>query len=173
MNKRVTFFSAFILCFVFASSCVNARVKPEWTESEPVRYPDNLYISASGTASEIELAKDRALANLSKIFETHINEISTTKSDTYVTLNNMQEMVARHNHLSQLVRVTTDKIIHGAQIVESWRDDELAIFHALAVLDRKQARNNIMDEINRLDEETIDELENVKSSKDTLIKNAG
>jgi len=170
MNKRIIFLSSLMLCFVLISSSANARVKPDWTESEPVRYPNNLYISATGSASDIELAKDRALANLSKIFEAHINEVSTTKSDTYVSLNNMQEMVAKNNHLSQLVRVTTNKIIRGAQIVESWRDEELAVFYALAVLDRKQARNNIMDEINRLDEETITKLEKVKLSTNTLRK---
>lgn len=173
MNKKNILFSCVLFCFVFLSSCVNARDKPAWVESEAERYPNNLYISSTGSASDAELAKDRALANLSKVFEARIDETSTTKSDTYVSLHNMKETIAKKNKLSQLIRVTTDNVIKGAQIVESWKDDELAMFYALAVLDRKQAKNNILDEINRLDEETNVEIENIKFQNDTLLKIAG
>ena len=171
MNNKNILFSC--LLFVFLSSCVNARDKPNWIESEAERYPNNLYITSTGSASDAELAKDRALANLSKVFEVHIDEMSTTKSDTHVSLHNMKETIAKKNRLSQLIRVSTDKVIQGSQIVESWKDDELAIFYALVVLDRKQAKNNIMDEINRLDEEASSRLENIKLQDDVLLTIAG
>lgn len=173
MIKKIIFDSGFLLCLVFISSAVSARDKPGWIESEPTRYPNNLYISARGSASDIELAKNRALANLSKIFEVRIDQVSTTKTDVYVSLHNMKEAVSKMNRLSQLVRVSTDKIIKGSQIVELWRDDERALYHSLAVLDRKQARNNIKDEINRLDEETNIELANIERSNDALLIIAG
>jgi len=169
MNKKIIFISSLLFFYSSISSPVNARIKPDWVESEAVRYPNNLYISATGSASDAELAKDRALANLSKIFEVRIDAASTSKSDIYVSLHNMKETVAKKNHLSQLIRVSANKVIQGAQVVESWRDDQLAMFYALAVLDRKQARNNIMDEINRLDEATNTQLENIKLSKDPLL----
>ena len=168
MNRKIISHISFLLSFIFISSAVIAREKPGWIESEPGRYPNNLYISATGSASDFELAKDRALANLSKVFEVRIDEASTTKTEIYVSLHNMKEAVAKKNRLSQRIRVSTDKIIQGAQIAESWRDDELALYHSLAVLDRKQARNNIKDEINRLDEETSIELVNVDLNDDAL-----
>jgi len=173
MNRKIISLISFLLSLIFISSAVIAREKPGWIESEPGRYPNNLYISATGSASDFELAKDRALANLSKVFEVRIDEASTTKTEIYVSLHNMKEAVAKKNLLSQRIRVSTDKIIQGAQVVESWRDNELALYHSLAVLDRKQARNNIKDEINRLDEETNIELENIKRAEDPLLRIAG
>ena len=173
MIKKIICYCSFLLCFVFISSAVSAREKPDWIESEPTRYPNNLYITAIGSASDLELAKDRALANLSKVFEVRIDQASTAKTDVYVSLHNMKEAVSKKNRLSQLIRVSTDKIIQGSQIVESWRDDELALYHSLAVLDRKQARNNIKDEMNRLDDETNVELENIKRTDDALLIIAG
>lgn len=173
MVKKIVCRCSFLLCCVFTASAVSARDKPGWIESEPARYPNNLYISATGSASDFELSKDRALANLSKVFEVRIDQVSTAKTDVHVSLQNMKEAVTKKNRLSKLMRVSTDKIIQGTQIVESWRDDELAIHYSLAVLDRKQARNNIKDEINRLDEETNIELENIKQAEDALLAIAG
>ena len=157
-----------LLFFLLVPHMSAARDIPAWVEGEPERFPNTLYITASGAASDFELAKNRALANLSKVFEAHINEVSTSKSDTYVSLHNMKESVARSQHLAQLVRVSTDKVIQGAQIAKLWKDDQLSIYYALAVLDRKQARNNIMDEITRIDDETIDTLNAVKYSNNPL-----
>ena len=169
MIKKILYYSSFLLCLLSISLVVSARDQPDWIESAPTRYPNNLYISATGSASDLELAKDRALANLSKVFEVRIDQASTAKTDVYVSLHNMKEAVSKKNHLYQLVRVSADKIIKGSQIVQSWRDDELDLYHSLAVLDRKQARNNIKDEINRLDEETNIELKNTERAQDALL----
>ena len=168
MKSELNLFKWITFLVLLVPSLSAARDIPAWIEGEPERYPNNLYITASGAASDFELAKDRALANLSKIFEAHISEVSTAKSDTYVSLHNMKENVAKSQRLAQLVRVSTDKIIQGAQIAKLWKDDQLAIYYALAVLDRKQARNNIMDEITRIDDETIDTLNAVKYSNKPL-----
>jgi len=169
MIKKILYYSSFLLCLLSISLVVSARDQPDWIESAPTRYPNNLYISATGSASDLELAKDRALANLSKVFEVRIDQASTAKTDVYVSLHNMKEAVSKKNHLYQLVRVSADKIIKGSQIVQSWRDDELDLYHSLAVLDRKQARNNIKDEINLLDEETNIELKNTERAQDALL----
>ena len=168
MKSKLTILFWLIINLIFVSSCANARIKPGWVESEADKYPNNLYVTATGAASDYEMAKDRALANLSKIFEAHINETSSTKSDTFVSLHNLKESVTQKRHLSQLVRVSTDKIIQGAQVVERWKDDDQKSYYALAVLDRKQARTNVMDEISRLDDETIALLDDAKKTNDAL-----
>jgi len=168
MKSQLLLFRLIALLFILLPNLSAARDMPAWIEGEPERYPDNLYITATGAASDFELAKDRALANLSKVFEAHINEVSATKSDTYVSLHNMKESIAKSQHLAQLVRVSTNKIIQGSQIAKLWKDDQLSIYYALAVLDRKQARNNIMDEITRIDDETLDTLNAVKYSNKPL-----
>jgi len=165
MNNK----TKFIAGLLFITSCVSAEPKPDWVEGSAGFYPNDQYMTATGSASEAELSKDRALGNLSKIFETHIRVSSTTKSDTDVSINNGAETYSKKQHLAQLIQVRTNKMINGARIAETWKDAAVFTYHSLAVLDRKQARNNIQDEMERIDKETETEFERSQSESDVLL----
>ncbi len=143
--------------------------QPDWVEGRSATYPDKLYITATASASDPERAKDRALGNLSKVFEARIDEQTITRSDTQVTVKDGRESFTRQQHLSQHVQVSTDKIINGARIAETWKDEGVFVHHALAILDRKQAANNIRQEMHRLDELTQVEISQNQSAQDPLF----
>ena len=147
---------------------VNAN-QPDWVNGEPLSYPNSQYVVASGSASDMERAKDRALANLSKVFELHIRESSTTRQDTHVAINNGSESVDKSQHVNQNINIQTNKIIDGARVAEQWKSADLT-FYALAVLDRHQAGNNIRGEMSRLDKETDFELSSVETKSNPLQK---
>ncbi len=153
----------------FISSSLTAAPKPDWVESSAGFYPNNQYMTATGSAGNAELAKNRALGNLSKIFETHIKESSTTRLDTQVLVKNGSESVSKNTHLAQQIQVRTDKIINGARIAETWKDETIFTHHALAVLDRVQAGNNIKSEMSRIDGETQSMLKRSRSQADVLL----
>ena len=117
-----------LIAGLFLTSCVlNAasKAKPDWVEGSAGYYPNTQYMTATGSAESAELAKDRALGNLSKIFESHIKETSTTKSDTHVNIQGGSESFNKSHHLAQQIQVSTDKIINGASIAESWKDESV------------------------------------------------
>lgn len=149
-----------------------AGPKPDWVEGDAGFYPNDQYLVASGSASSAELAKDRALANLVKIFELHIRENTTTQSDTKVNVKDGQESYTKQHHLAQQINLRTDKVVQGARIAETWQDKSVLTYHALAVLDRKQAGNNIRSEMNRLDDETQVELDRSRGQNDPLMSMA-
>ncbi len=159
----------FLFLFVISSGSLAAEPKPDWVKGDASVYPNNQYMSATGSASNEELAKNRALANLSKIFETHIKVLSINRSDTQVTEKNDEENISKKNSLSQKIELRTDKIISGAQIAEVWEDETLFTYHALAILDRTQAGNNIKDELQRIDRDTQIQIERSKKEKDVLL----
>lgn len=159
-----------LISALFLTSCVlNAASKPDWVEGSAGFYPNNKYMVATGSAGNIELAKDRALGNLSKIFEAHIKESSTTQSDTYVNIKDGDENFIKSHHLAQQIQVHTDKIVNGAHIAETWKDSQVFTYHALAVLERSQAGNNIREELSRIDNETQAELDRSQAQGDVLI----
>lgn len=167
-RKRITT----LIAGLFLSSCVisaSSKPKPDWVEGNAGYYPNTQYMTATGSAGSAELAKDRALGNLSKIFESHIKETSTTKSDTHVNIQGGSESFTKAHHLAQQIQVSTDKIINGATIAESWKDEKVITYHALAVLERVQAGNNIRHELTRIDEETEAEMQRSQSQTDVLI----
>ncbi len=169
MKNNIKYITGLLTGLFLVSACVSAGPKPDWVEGDAGFYPNSEYMTATGSASNAELAKNRALANLSKIFETHVKEISTTKIDTQVSLRNGSESVSKNTHLAQQIQVRTDKIIKGARIAETWKDKTVFTYHSLAVLDRAQAGNNIKTEMSRLDSETKVMLDRSQSQKDILL----
>jgi hypothetical protein len=143
---------------------------PEWVQNEPEIYPNFKYLSATGSASEAEQAKARALSNLAKIFEVQIREVSTTQSDVQSSKKEGIETVQQNNRIASTVNLKTDKMIQGARIAEQWQNSADLTYHALAVLDRAQAGNNIREEINRLDEGTQFVLNQQENRNDVLLK---
>lgn len=147
-----------------------SEAQPHWINGEAELYPNSHYVVASGSASSSELAKDRALANLTKVFELHIRESSTTRQEVQSLKQDGNETVSSQQSLSQQVNIRTNKIIDGARVAEQWHNPQDLTYYALAVLDRQQAGNNIRGEINRLDKETDFELLQAENKRDALQK---
>lgn len=163
-----------LLSCLFLAGCmqsapvVNAS-QPDWVSAESASYPNSRYVVASGSASNVEQAKDRALGNLTKVFELRIRESSTTREDVQVVTKNGAESVDKSQRMLQNINIQTDKIIDGARVAEQWKSPDLT-YHALAVLDRHQAGNNIRGEISRLDQEIDFELAGVDAKPGPLQK---
>jgi len=143
---------------------------PEWVRGEPDMYPNFKYLSATGSASKAEQAKARALSNLAKIFEVQIREVSTTSQDTQTHKKGGEETVEQSARIASTVNLKTDKMVQGARIAEQWQSSADLTYHALAVLDRAHAGNNIRGEMNRLDEETQYALNQQTKRNDALLK---
>ncbi len=143
---------------------------PEWVQGEPDMYPNFKYLSATGSASKAEQAKARALSNLAKIFEVQIREVSTTSQDTQTSKKGGVETVESSARIASTVNLKTDKMVQGARIAEQWQSSADLTYHALAVLDRTQAGNNIRGEMRRLDEETQYVLDQQVNRSDALLK---
>lgn len=143
---------------------------PEWVQGEPDMYPNFKYMSATGSASKAEQAKARALSNLAKIFEVQIREVSTTSQDTKSNKKDGIETVESSARIASTVNLKTDKMVQGARIAEQWQSSADLTYHALAVLDRTQAGNNIRSEMRKLDDETRHALDQHASRNDPLLK---
>ena len=173
MIKKTHFLVGLISVLLLTSCVLNtasiAASKPDWVEGSAGFYPNAKYLTATGAAGNAELAKDRALANLSKVFEAHIKESSITKSNTQVNIRDGNETYTKSHNLAQQIQVRTDKIVNGAQIAETWKDDTVFTYHALAVLDRSQAGSNIREELARIDSETQAEVDRSHSQSDPLM----
>lgn len=153
-----------------STAVMSTSEAPGWVLSEPDMYPNFAYLSATGSASKAERAKARALSNLAKIFEVQIREVSTTSQDTQTSKAGGVETVESKARIASTVNLKTDKMVQGARIAEQWQSSVDLTYHALAVLDRAQAGNNIRSEMKRLDEETQFALDQQQKRNDTLLK---
>lgn len=162
-------------CVVLAGCSLSAAVmdadeRPDWVDGEPGKYPNARYVYATGSASTAELARDRALGNLAKVFELQIQESSTTTQDVQTLTTDDVESVESSARIASKINIHTDKMIKGARIAEQWQNPEELTHYALAVLDRTQAGNNVRGELNRLDREIAFTMTNADSRQDLLAK---
>lgn len=176
MNIKLIFKFTFLLSTALFTACmqsnvgVNSSDMPEWVQSEPKMYPNVSYLSATGVAAEAEQAKARALSNLAKIFQVQIRDVSTTLSDTRTNKKAGIETVQQDQRFTHTVNLKTDKMVQDARIAEQWQSGVDLTYHALAVLDRAHAGNNIRSEMHRLDAETAFILEQRAGRADILLK---
>ena len=64
-------YAGLIVLLLLLAGCASGR--PDWTESgKSNEYPASRYLTGIGTAADLGTAKDRARANLAKIFSVKI-----------------------------------------------------------------------------------------------------
>jgi len=164
-------------CCLLLSACMqSATLKnrsdatPDWLNGEPDMYPNFKYLSATGSASNLETAKNRALSGLARIFEVRIREVSTTRQNVQSHRSNGVETVRTAQQLATTVNLYTDKMVQGARIAEQWHNPGDLSWYALAVLDRTQAGNNIRQQIHELDRQTDYLLQQAENRRDPLLR---
>lgn len=156
-----------IICQLFLVFAVQADKAPDWVNLQGKGNGERV-LSAVGTAANIELAKDRALGNLAKIFQAQISDTTSRQLATQLRIEMGEEAVQQNHQLTQRVQVKSDVVISGAVISEIWHDQTLQLYHALVELDRVQAKNNLYDQLLQLDEQTGVLLKQQEMSQDKL-----
>lgn len=156
-----------IFCLLLLTLPAQADRAPNWINNQG-RDKGEAVLSATGTAANIELAKDRALGNLAKIFQARISDSTSRQSSTHVNIALGEETLAQDHQLTQRVQIKSDVVIKGAVISEVWHDQSLQLYHALAELDRVQAKNSLYHEMLQLDEQTSVFLKQQQNAQDRL-----
>jgi len=156
-----------------AGGCATRSSMPDWINGASHKYPSDQYLIGRGQAATEEEARDRARADLAKIFEVSVAVESedvqtfTQKSGSPKGGKSAGEYSARASR-----RITThaDQRIQGIQIVDVWRDPRTHTHYALAALPRLQTSQRLRQEIERLDAATRKYLEESRAAIDIFMK---
>lgn len=139
---------------------------PDWLDGTSKRHPAVAYITGVGSSASLDDAKNRARAEIAKVFEVAITEQS---SDNLKYLSD-----ADGSRLAQRIErdttSRTSKILHGVEIADSWLHVQSGQFYALAVLHRGRSANALRQQIEQLDQATATHIEKARVSSDTLNK---
>ena len=144
----------FLVSLLTACSSTATR-QPDWINANSAQYPANAYLLGRGQSDNRALAQDRARADLSKIFQLRITEQS---EDVVTYAAQDQEAGKIETSASRFITTQTDQIVEGIRIAELWQDPANSQYHALAVLDRNQAANDLRQAIQGQDAATEDEI---------------
>ena len=148
-----------LLCISLFMACSTSGSKqPDWINAGSAKYPANAYLLGRGQSDNRALAQDRARADLSKVFQLRVIEESedVVKFESQTLAAEATGTTA--TSASRYITTQTDQIVEGIRIAELWQDPTNKQFHALAVLDRNQAANDLRQAIQNQDTATEHEI---------------
>lgn len=164
---KLSAFAAFAFMLSLLWGCASKPTTPDWIAGDSARYNSAQYLIGRGQAATQEEAKDRARADVAKVFQVAVvassEDVQRSKSDSTGTPQ-YEEQASRH------ISTRTDQIIRGIQITEIWQDPNTKSYYALAVLPRLQTAASLRQQISQLDEATGDHIEQSRKNSDLFLK---
>lgn len=145
--------------------CASTPEEPEWLDGESAEYPATRYLIGLGQADSAGIARDRARADLAKVFQVRVDE---QLSDRTTAERTGGEQTAE-SHIERRLSVHTDQVLSGITVPAVWRDDS-GRHHALAVYDRLKAAEKLRAETRSLDGLVEREIARAREERDLLAR---
>lgn len=149
-----------------AGGCATKVTQPDWVAGSSAKYPDTGYLLGRGQAAGAEEARDRARADLAKVFEVAVS----VESEDVQRYRSAPVGAEYEASASRRIQTRTEQIVRGIQIADLWEDPRTRTQHALAVLPRLQAANGLRQQIELLDAATRGHLEQARKADDLFVK---
>lgn len=147
-----------------------SQTRPDWIDAKSKQYPSERYLIGRGESDRQPQARDRARADLAKIFEVAVTEQSRdiVKFSSHGmgrdAVKQLESEASRH------IETSTEQVLNGVDIAEIWQNPKNKRYHALAVLDRLQTSNRLRQDINQLDEVTDQYIAEARNNPDLITR---
>lgn len=158
------------LCFLMVVGCSWAQSKPAWIDGISPEYPSAQYLTGVGQADNRAAAEDRAYAALARIFKAEVSEQSKDFESYLVVEKRGASHDERRLALDQLTRVSTDKVLENAKIVDRWYDAKKNLYYALGGMQRAQAETVLIERMSDLDHAIQSDVDEAHQTSDKLAK---
>jgi LPP20 lipoprotein len=168
MKMKFSAVAKMTLMFLFLSGCAsNAPITPDWITGDSAQYKSAQYLIGRGQAAMQEEAKDRARADLAKIFQVAV----VSDSEDMQKYNSAAAGPGQlESQASRRITTRTEQIISGIQIAELWQDPATKNYHVLAILPRLQTAASLRQQIGQLDETIGGLIEQSRKNTDLFLK---
>jgi len=146
--------------------CASTPEEPEWLDGKSAEYPAARYLIGLGQGDSAGLARDRARADLAKVFQVRVDEQLSDRTTAGRTGSGEQ---TAESHIERQLIVHTDQVLSGITVSAVWRDDS-GRHHALAVYDRLRAAEKLRAETRSLDGLVEREIARARDDRDLLAR---
>jgi hypothetical protein len=153
---------AVVTLWMALSGCASPPAAPDWVSGAALEYRPGEYLIGRGQGATGEEARDRARADLAKVFEA---EVTAASADEQSFRDSRYEASS-----TRRIEVRTRRIVEGMEIARTWQEPASGSHHALAVLPRRKAASALREEIARLDETTRLQTRRAAETPDLFLK---
>lgn len=140
---------------------------PEWVVNPKAVYPENKFLVAVGEGDTRRSAENAAAANLSRIFEAHIESDERMSDQSHET----NSSIMRTTDFSADINILSSQTLYNIQHAEAWKD-KLARYHAVAYLNRRDTAGIYRDKIYERTTRVNFLLSSARNTQDVLKKYA-
>jgi len=140
---------------------------PDWVAGDSASYNSTQYLIGRGQGANQEEARDRARADLAKIFQV---AVIAESEDVQKFKTEAAGPGQYEGQASRSITTRTEQSIRGIQIAETWQDPTTKSYYALAVLPRLQAAANLRQQISQLDGASATQIEQSRKNTDLFLK---
>ena len=159
-----------VLGTVLLVGCAFGQSKPAWIDGVSPDYPSAQYLTGVGQADNRAAAEDRAYAALARIFKAEVSAQSKDWESYLVVEQRGTSHDERRLALDQLTRVSTDKVLENATIVDRWYDAKKNLHYALGGMQRAHAETALMERLADLDHTIHSDVAEAHHTSDKLAK---
>ena len=163
--------TAILIGGLILSGCgTTVQTRPDWIDAKSQNYPSDRYLIGRGESDRQSQARDRARADLAKIFQVAVVEQSrdiVKYSSRGMGKDAVQQL---ESDVSRDIETRTEQVLSGIDIAEIWQEPKTKTYHALAVLDRLQTANRLRQEINQLDDITDQHIAMAQKNPDLITR---
>jgi hypothetical protein len=155
------------------AACSSAKpgdARPDWVNGNSSQYPATTYLTGHGQSDNMAAAKDRARADLAKNFSVNVSEQSTDTSSYSQDSGSGTPTAKNSLDVSRNIKTSTDQLLNGVEISETWQDSKSQQYYALATLSRAKAATALRQQIGDLDAGTSASLSQAQNSTDLFDK---
>lgn len=169
VTKTIHYLLALLLTLTLAS-CAGKPSRPDWIAGKSADYPAKQYLVGRGQADNSATARDRARADLAKIFQVTLKEQSEDIITHSQQNNGMQQQSETSARITRAIATQTNQIVEGIRIAEQWQDPKSNTYHVLAVLNRSQAGIRLRERISQLDNATDNYIQSARNRSNLITK---
>jgi hypothetical protein len=137
-----------LLCIIISALIVTGCVRHQVETGPERQYPPSRYLTATGIGQSESEARNQAVSELSRIFESRI--FSETFDRVTSRIDESGSEVSKQS-IESNIRIVSLMELKGVRVEETWFDENEGMYYALAVLDRYQARKDWLKQLDEMD----------------------
>lgn len=143
---KAPFHIALLLSFSLPLSA--APKKPAWITGPDPKYPETKYMTGVGIGADLDGARSNARAEIARTFQARVQQTLTDQQTETSTSSGKKRSAAQGTQKSLSdTTLTTDTLLEGVTVAETYYDNKSKKNYALAVLDKIAIRRTLSAQI--------------------------
>ncbi len=120
---------------------------PAWINGISAQYPAKDYLIGVGVGDTLDNARSSARAEIAKVFKAKIVQSAQETKNEQTTQAGSSAKFSSRQDTALSTSVSTDELLQGVEIAETWQDRKKKNYYALAILNKRKSSQALMQQI--------------------------